>query len=89
MLPSESEEAQNPKKVEMVYESFLYATKEEGVLKKLMIRSTFDPTLHPHCIRLFLLKKVKKQIEVVQVFPKGYKLKDRVLRPAMVTNVSQ
>ena len=82
--PSESEEAQNLKKgVEMVYEGFLYALKEEGIEEIDALDQPFDPTLH-HAVQSVPVEEGQEADKVVQVFQKGYKLKDRVLRPAMV-----
>ena len=82
--PSESEEAQNLKKgVEMVYEGFLYALKEEGIEEIEALNQSFDPTLH-HAVQTIPAEEGQEADRVVQVYQKGYKLKDRVLRPAMV-----
>ena len=82
--PSESEEAQNLKKgIEMVYESFLYALKEEGIEEIDALNQPFDPTLH-HAVQTVPVEEGQEADQVVQVYQKGYKLKDRVLRPAMV-----
>lgn len=82
--PSESEDAQNLKKgIEMVYESFLYALKEEGIEEIDALDQPFDPTLH-HAVQTVPVEKGQEADLVVQVYQKGYKLKDRVLRPAMV-----
>ena len=82
--PSESEDAQNLKKgIEMVYESFLYALKEEGIEEIEALNQPFDPTLH-HAVQTVPVEEGQEADKVVQVFQKGYKLKDRVLRPAMV-----
>ena len=82
--PSESEEAQNLKKgVEMVYEGFLYALKEEGIEEIDALDQPFDPTLH-HAVQTVPVEEGQEADKVVQVYQKGYKLKDRVLRPAMV-----
>ena len=82
--PSESEEAQNLKKgVEMVYEGFLYALKEEGIEEIDALNQPFDPTLH-HAVQTVPVEEGQEADYVVQVYQKGYKLKDRVLRPAMV-----
>jgi len=82
--PSESEDAQNLKKgVEMVYESFLYSLKEEGIEEIDALDQPFDPTLH-HAVQTVPVEEGQEADKVVQVFQKGYKLKDRVLRPAMV-----
>ena len=82
--PSESEEAQNLKKgVEMVYEGFLYALKEEGIEEIDALNQPFDPTLH-HAVQTVPVEEGQEADRVVQVYQKGYKLKDRVLRPSMV-----
>ena len=82
--PSESEDAQNLKKgIEMVYESFLYALKEEGIEEIDALDQPFDPTLH-HAVQTVPVEEGQEADKVVQVFQKGYKLKDRVLRPSMV-----
>lgn len=82
--PSESEDAQNLKKgIEMVHESFLYALKEEGIEEIDALDQPFDPTLH-HAVQTVPVEEGQEADKVVQVFQKGYKLKDRVLRPAMV-----
>ena len=82
--PSESEEAQNLKKgIEMVYEGFLYALKEEGIEEIDALNQPFDPTLH-HAVQTVPVEEGQEADQVVQVYQKGYKLKDRVLRPAMV-----
>lgn len=82
--PSESEDAQNLKKgIEMVYESFLYSLKEEGIEEIDALDQPFDPTLH-HAVQTVPVEEGQEADKVVQVFQKGYKLKDRVLRPAMV-----
>ena len=82
--PSESEEAQNLKKgIEMVYEGFLYALKEEGIEEIEALNQPFNPTLH-HAVQTVPVEEGQEADRVVQVYQKGYKLKDRVLRPAMV-----
>lgn len=47
--------------------------------------SQFDPNFHEAVMQVDSEEKEKGQI--VQVFQKGYKIKDRVLRPAMVSIV--
>ena len=81
--PSESEEAQNLKKgVEMVYEGFLYALTDDRIEEFVALIPPFDPTLH-HAVQTVPVEEGQEADRVVQVFQKGYKLKDRVLRPAM------
>ena len=82
--PSESEEAKNLKKgIEMVYEGFLYALKEEGIEEIEALNQPFDPNKH-HAVQVIPAEEGQESDVVVQVFQKGYMLKDRVLRPAMV-----
>ena len=82
--PSESEEAKNLKKgIEMVYEGFLYALKEEGIQEIEALNQPFDPNKH-HAVQVIPAEEGQESDVVVQVFQKGYILKDRVLRPAMV-----
>lgn len=82
--PSESKEAKNLKKgIEMVYEGFLYALKEEGIEEIEALNQPFDPNKH-HAVQAIPAEEGQESDVVVQVFQKGYMLKDRVLRPAMV-----
>ena len=82
--PSESEEAQTLKKgIEMVYEGFIHALKEEGVEEIEALNQPFDPNKH-HAVQAIPAEEGQEADQVVQVFQKGYMLKDRVLRPAMV-----
>ena len=68
--------------MEMVYKSIVEALRKEGVEPIEAVGKEFDPHLH----------QAVMQVEddsfgpntVVEEFQKGYKLKDRVLRPAMV-----
>ena len=47
------------------------------------LNQPFDPTLH-HAVQTVPVEEGQEADRVVQVYQKGYKLKDRVLRPAMV-----
>ena len=47
------------------------------------LNQPFDPTLH-HAVQTVPVEDGQEADRVVQVYQKGYKLKDRVLRPAMV-----
>ncbi len=68
--------------MEMVYRSLLEALKKEGAEPIESVGKEFDPHVH----------QAVMQVEddnfepnvVVEEFQKGYKLKDRVIRPAMV-----
>lgn len=82
-IPVEGEQALSLKKgIEMVHESLLFALKEEGIEKIESLGQPFDPTKH-HAVQV-VDKEDKEADIVVQEFQKGYMLKDRVLRPAMV-----
>jgi molecular chaperone GrpE len=49
------------------------------------IEGTFDPNFHEAVMQLE--SDEKKSGEILQVFQKGYKIKERILRPAMVSIV--
>lgn len=72
--------------VEMVYRGILEALKKEGVEAIEAVGSEFDPHLH-QAVMQEEVEGTESNI-VVEEFQKGYKLKDRVIRPAMV-KVSQ
>jgi len=72
--------------MEMVYRSLLEALKKEGVEAIESVGSEFDPHLH-QAVMQEEVEGTEPNI-VVEEFQKGYKLKDRVIRPAMV-KVSQ
>ncbi|MBF0845943.1 nucleotide exchange factor GrpE, partial [Streptococcus danieliae] len=70
------------KGVQMVYEGLQAALKSEGVE---LIESTgekFDPNVHQAVMQDS--DSEKESGIVLETFQKGYKLKDRVIRPAMV-----
>ncbi|HAQ06390.1 MAG TPA: nucleotide exchange factor GrpE [Bacillus bacterium] len=68
--------------VEMVYRSLLDALKNEGVEVIESVDNEFDPHLH-QAVMQAEDENYGSNI-VVEEFQKGYKLKDRVIRPAMV-----
>ncbi|PKG24516.1 nucleotide exchange factor GrpE [Niallia nealsonii] len=72
--------------MEMVYRGLLEALKKEGVEAIESVGSEFDPHLHQAVMQVEV-EGTEPNI-VVEEFQKGYKLKDRVIRPAMV-KVSQ
>jgi molecular chaperone GrpE len=72
--------------VEMVYRGILEALKKEGVEAIEAVGKEFDPHLH-QAVMQEEVEGTDSNI-VVDEFQKGYKLKDRVIRPAMV-KVSQ
>ena len=66
----------------MVLSSILSAMKEEGVEVIESVGKEFDPHVH-QAIMQDNNEEFGSNI-VVEEFQKGYKLKDRVIRPAMV-----
>jgi molecular chaperone GrpE len=72
--------------MEMVYRSVLDALKKEGVEAIEAVGKPFDPHLHQAVMQVE--DSNYEPNTVVEEFQKGYKLKDRVIRPAMV-KVSQ
>lgn len=68
--------------VEMVYRSLLDALKNEGVEVIEAVGKEFDPNLH-QAVMQAEDENFGSNI-VVEEFQKGYKLKDRIIRPAMV-----
>ncbi len=70
------------KGVQMVHESLLRALKDNGLEEILAEDKEFDPNLHQAVVQDD--NPDFKSGEVTQELQKGYKLKDRVLRPSMV-----
>ena len=70
------------KGVQMVHESLLRALKDNGLEEILAEGKEFDPNLHQAVVHDD--NPDFKSGEVTQELQKGYKLKDRVLRPSMV-----
>lgn len=70
------------KGVQMTYDQLLAALKKEGVEEMDCLDKEFDPSLH----QAILTEKVedKESGIVIEILQKGYLLKDRILRPAMV-----
>ena len=71
------------KGIEMVMESFNAALKNEGIEVIDPLNEPFDPNYH-QAIQTVPVEEGQASETVVQVFQKGYDLKGRVLRPAMV-----
>lgn len=69
--------------VEMVYNHLQNALKENNVTEIEALNKPFDPTLH-QAVQTTPVDPDQKPDTVVAVLQKGYMLKDRVLRPAMV-----
>jgi molecular chaperone GrpE len=72
--------------MEMIYRQLLDALKKEGVEAIDCVGMQFDPHLH-HAVMQVEDSEYESNI-VVEELQKGYKLKDRVIRPSMV-KVSQ
>jgi len=82
-VESDNEEIKSLLKgVEMVYEGLLNVLKSEGVELIETENAQFDPNYH-HAV----MQEEDSENEsgaILDTFQKGYKLKDRVIRPAMV-----
>ncbi|MFS0822642.1 nucleotide exchange factor GrpE [Bacillus sp. 1P02SD] len=68
--------------VEMVYRSIIDALKKEGVEAIESVGKQFDPNVHQAVMQVS--EPDAESNVVLEEFQKGYKLKDRVLRPSMV-----
>ena len=68
--------------MEMVYRSLIEALKKEGVEAIESVGKPFDPHVHQAVMQAD--DQNYEPNTVVEEFQKGYKLKDRVIRPAMV-----
>ncbi len=70
--------------LELTIEQFRKAFEKHGV-ELVDIEGAFDPNFHEAVMQLE--SDEKQSGEILQVFQKGYKIKDRILRPAMVSIV--
>ena len=70
--------------IELTIEQFRKAFEKHGV-ELVDIDGTFDPNFHEAVMQLE--SEEKNSGEILQVFQKGYKIKERILRPAMVSIV--
>lgn len=70
------------KGVEMVYESLLHSLKENGLEVIEALDQPFDPNLHQAVMQDS--DSSKDSGIILEELQKGYKLKERVLRPSMV-----
>lgn len=78
-----TEDGQSIKKgIEMVYRSLVDATTKEGLEVIETVDQPFDPNVHQAVMQE--QDDSKEAGVVLQELQRGYKLKDRVLRPAMV-----
>lgn len=75
--------AQIKKGVQMTYDHLEDALKRNHVTEIAALGQTFDPTLH-QAVQSVPAEDGQTAETVVNVLQKGYQLKDRVLRPAMV-----
>jgi len=66
----------------LTYEQLLKVLKKHGV-EEIANEGVFDP--HVHQVVQQVESDAHEKNEIVQVLQKGYKLKDRVLRPSMVS----
>ncbi len=80
--PRTAENESYVKGVEMIYNQLMHALKQEGVEPVDPLNEEFDANFH----QALMSEKVEgiEPNQVIQVLQKGYKLKDRILRPAMV-----
>lgn len=68
--------------IELTIEQFKKAFEKHGI-ELVNIEGVFDPSFHEAVMQLE--SDEKQSGEILQVFQKGYKIKERVLRPAMVS----
>jgi molecular chaperone GrpE len=82
-IPAEHEETKSLMQgMEMVYKGIMEALKREGVEAMDTVGQPFDPHMHQAVMQV--QDDNFESNVVVEEFQKGYMLKDRVLRPAMV-----
>lgn len=82
MAASDDNESQLKKGVEMIYNQLIKSLKDEGVEEIDCLNKKFDPNFEQS-----IMVEKKEGVEpgvVIEVLQKGYMLKDRVLRAAMV-----
>ena len=82
LAASDDSESQLKKGVEMIYNQLIKSLKDEGVEEIDCLNKKFDPNFE----QSIMIEK-KEGVEpgvVIEVLQKGYMLKDRVLRAAMV-----
>ena len=68
--------------IDLTVEQFKKAFEKHGI-ELIDISGEFDPNIHEAVMQVD--SEEKDSGEILQVFQKGYKIKDRVLRPAMVS----
>lgn len=82
LAASDDSESQLKKGVEMIYNQLIKSLKDEGVEEIDCLNKKFDPNFEQS-----IMVEKKEGVEpgvVIEVLQKGYMLKDRVLRAAMV-----
>jgi len=67
--------------IEMIYKKFFNTLKEHG-LEEIEEGEDFDPNYH-ECVRSVEVDDVESD-KIIEVFQKGYKLNDKVIRPSRV-----
>ena len=70
--------------LELTIEQFRKTFEKHGV-ELVDVEGTFDPNFHEAVMQVE--SEEKSSGEILQVFQKGYKIKERILRPAMVSIV--
>ena len=70
--------------IDLTVEQFKKSFEKHGI-ELVHVDGEFDPNFHNAVMQVD--SEEKKSGEILQVFQKGYKIKDRVLRPAMVSIV--
>lgn len=82
--PVEGEQAESLKKgIEMVQKHLIDALTSNGVVEIKAEGEKFDPNIH-QAVQTVSAESDDQKDHVTKVLQKGYRLKDRVLRPAMV-----
>ena len=81
-LSQETTDENLKKGVQMTYDQLMHALEQEGVAAMDCLNKPFDPNFH-HAIMQEAVEGVESNT-VVEVFQKGYMLKDRILRAALV-----
>ena len=89
IMASDNQEAQSDELLEklkegiiLTMEQFKKAFEKHGI-ELVDIENGFDPNFHEAVMQLE--SEEKQSGEILQVFQKGYKIKERILRPAMVS----
>ena len=70
--------------IELTIDQFRKAFEKHGIAM-VGVENGFDPNFHEAVMQLE--SEEKKSGDILQVFQKGYKIKERILRPAMVSIV--